>query len=414
MLIIGLMTAAGAACAAQYPPNPSDAAATSRPTLVPSDTAIDTQPTPNRQTLSVAFSPSAVCDVVPLDEPVRAGDNTATVRIVAYGDIDSEDDMPCGMLPGVHVYAIRDEPNTDIFEVWWTTVGGDELSEKYPKLPPGVQVPTTAERLSAVLEQPITITTTNYSTGRVRFDRFAKGAEFITAATTGPDGIVELSFAFDPESDDLTLDYKLCVIAPVEYLTVRCTDFIIFLQKNSHTTAYAYFTHGHAIMEVDGNNWPQRGYNDRYQRFLDGVISSGEPAIVKFEATGYADVMVDDILPSRPAADVDVIVVGDAHINAWWAAVFSNKPYTYELYNSPEALAHDWVHVVTTGLDGLVETMIPPGDYLICSTTTGDKLVCIYENFASGSNKIQVSFWKGAIYGIGKLTGTEQAEEITR
>ena len=406
ILICGLLTAVSAACTAQDSPAPIDAATDSQPTTISLDNATDSQPTP--QTLPVAFSPSAVCDVVPLDEPVRVSDDTATVRIVAYGDIDSEDDVPCGMLPGVHVYAIRDEPNADVFEVWWTTVGGDELSEKYPKLPPGVQVPTTAERLSAVLEQQlITVTTTNYSTGRVRFDRFAKGAEFITAATTGPDGIVELSLAFDPKSDDLTADYKLCVIAPVEYLTVRCTDFILFLQKDSHTTAYAYFTHGHAIVKIDSNDWQQGGYKDRYQRFLDGVISSGEPAIVQFKATGYADVMVDDILPSRPAADVDVIVVGDAHINAWWAAVFSNKPYTYELYNSPEVLDHDWVHVVTTGLDGLAETIIPPGDYLICSTTTGDKLVCVYENFTSGSNKIQVSFLKGAVYGIGKLTRTE-------
>lgn len=402
IFICGLLVATGAACSAQDSPGPSDAITASPPTTVPSDTptapqsapnpsdsAISSQPALNSQTLPVAFLPSAVCDVVPLDEPVRADDNTATVRIVAYGDIDSEDDVPCGMLSGVRIYAIRHEFQVDVVKAWWTAVGDEEMAYTYYSIPPGARVPTTAEKLSAVPEQPITAL--NYSTSVVEFDRVAKGAEFITAVTTSPAGIVELSVAFDPESDHEFWDYLLCVISPVEDLIVGCTPFGFKLQRNSHIMAYVYFSHGHAIVEIGDSVWHQRlnDYNDRYQRFLDGVVSSGEPALVKFEAIGN-----DDIEPYQwQKADVDMIVIGDAHVNAWWAANAFNESYDYRL--SSEALAYDWVHVVTTDLYGLAETVIPPGDYLICSATWNDNLSCVYENLISGPHKFIASFWDG-------------------
>ena len=169
-------------------------------------------------------------------------------------------------------------------------------------------------------------------------------------------------------------------------------------------TAYVYFTHGHAIVEIGDSVWHQKlkDYNDRYQRFLDGVVSSGEPALVKFEAIGN-----DDIEPYQwQKADVDMIVIGDAHVNAWWAANAFNESYDYRL--SSEALDHDWVHVVATDLYGLAETVIPPGDYLICSATWNDNLSCVYENLISGPHKFIASFWDGGnVLNLNKLSSAE-------
>lgn len=376
---------------------------------VPSNTVVASQPTPIPRALPVAFSPSAVCDVVPLDEPVRAGNNTATVRIVAYGDVDREDDVPCGMLSGMRIYAIREELHyLDVSEGWWTAVAGDELGERYYPLLPGVRVPTTAERLSAVPEQPIPVNDSYYSSAeRVRSDHITKGAELITAVTTGPNGIVELSVIADSESDNPTPDYGLCAISPVDNFIAGCFNTYFPIQENSHITAYIYFTHGHAIVEIGSNDWWQRGHNDRYQRFLDSVVPSGEPAIIKFEAISYDDIMVDGEIPSEPVHDMDMMIIGEAHVNAWWAAIFGNESYDYRL--SSEALAHDWVHVVTTDLYGLAETVIPPGDYLICSADWSGHLSCVYENLISGLHKFKATFWDGGnALNFNKLSGAER------
>ena len=330
------------------------------------------------------------------------------MRIVAYGDVDRDDDVPCGMLSGVRVYAMRHEFQADVVKAWWTAAVDGEMAYEYYSLPPGVRVPTTAEKLSAVPEQPITVF--NDTSKGFKSDRVTNGAEFITAVTTGSDGIAELSVAFDPESDNKYWDYLLCVISPVEDLISGCTPFSFKLPRNGHLTAYVYFTHGHAIVEIGDNIWHQRqkDYNDRYQRFLDGVISSEGPAIIKFEATGHDDIMVDGEIPSWPEPDVDMMIVGDAHINAWWAANAYNESYDYDRLSS-EALAHDWVHVVTTDLNGLAETSIPPGDYLICSTTwRGVSLNCVHENLISGPHKFIASFWEGGnTLNFGKIPNAE-------
>ena len=376
MLMIGLLTTAGAACSAQDSPGPSDAAATSQPTTVPSDatiasqpapnpsdSAVSSQPAPNPQSLPVAFSPSAVCDVVPLDEPVRAGDDTATVRFVAYGDIDEDDDVPCGMLSDVRIAIISEEgaysavKEEDKLLSWWTAVGGDKLGID-TFIPPGTRVPTTPEKVSAA------------------------PAQFIT---TGPDGIAEV--LIDHEDD-----YSLCAISPANDMIAGCYH-RLRPRGSVHITVYIYFTHGHAIIEIEGNDWYQE-INDRYQRFLDDEIWSGEePATVTFDAA-----YTDDIEPSRPYGDVDIIVIGDDHVDAWWAAVSDNGTNELDadrVFVGSEVLTYDWVHVITTGPDGLAETALPLGDYLICSVTWRGRLSCVYENLASGHHTFEVNFWEG-------------------
>lgn len=372
IFICGLLTVAGAACPAQDSPGPSDAATASQPTTVPSDTTIASRPArPTRQTvpsvpspqdLSVAFSPSAVCDVVPLDEPVRAGGDTATVRFVAYGDVDGDDDVPCGMIPNVRIAIISEEGAYSAAEEgnkllsWWTAVGGDELGiETF--IPPGARVPTTPEMVSAA------------------------PAQFVT---TGPDGIAEVSI-------DHKDDYSLCAISPANDLIAGCYHHLK-PRGSVHITVYIYFTHGHAIIEIEGNDWYQ-DTNDRYQRFLDDEVWSEESATVTFDAA-----YTDDIEPSRPYGDVDIIVIGDDHINVWWATVSGNGTNELDADRvsiGSEVLVHNWVHVITTGPDGLAETALSPGDYLICSVTWHGRLRCVYENLASGYHMFEVNFWEG-------------------
>lgn len=354
-----LAAATSAACATQDSPAPIDAATDSQPTAIPSDKATDSQPTP--QTLPVAFSPSAVCDVVPLDEPVRAGDGTATMRIVAYGDIDSEDDVPCGMLSGVRIALISEDgaysavEEEDKLLSWWAAVGGDELGIN-TFIPPGARVPTTSERVSAASALLV---------------------------TTGPNGIAEVLINHED-------DYSLCAISPANDLIAGCHHHLS-PRGSVHITVYVYFTHGHAIIEIEGNDWYQE-INDRYQQFLDDEVWSEELATVTFDAA-----YMDDIEPSQPYGDVDIIVISDDHVNAWWAAISDNGTNELDadrIFVCSEVLAHDWVHVITTGPDGLAKTTLSPGDYLICPVNWLGRPVCVYENLTSGYHTFEVNFWE--------------------
>lgn len=309
----------------------------------------------NNSTVPAVNSLLAVCDVTPQDEAAESSDDMATVRFVVYGDMDGEDDVACGMLSGVHIAIISNAgaysavKEDDILLNWWTVVGGDELGIKH-FIPPGVRVPTTAERLS---EAP---------------------AQFIT---TGPDGTVELPINHGS-------NYSLCAISPVNDLILGCSHDLRPRASDAHLMVYIYLTHGHAVVEI--------GDSDRYQRFLDGGESSLELATMEFEAINN-----DDIGPSRPFGDVDIIIVDDDHVNAWWTAVFDNgdELEANRAYAGLEATAHDWVHVITTGSDGLAETTLLPGDYLICPVSWRGRPVCVYENLISGHHKFNVNFWAG-------------------
>ena len=353
-----LVAAAGAACA-------------SGDSLVP-------------QASPAVVSPSAVCDVVALSEgagvgPRSDGRYTTTVRFVAYGDVDSDDDMPCGMLSDVRTAVISQEGSNSAYRErdnmlnWWAVVGGSELGvERF--IPPGVRVMSTAEGLSAA------------------------PAQFVT---TGPDGTVEVPITYGRESD---WD-SVCAISPVGDLIAGCIHNISLGYRsqisNYHITVYIYFTHGHAIIEV--------GNSDRYQRFLNGATSSVIPATVTFKAESAPDTVdipenilelsdYSDVIQPKalPIGDVNVIVVDSAYVNSWWAAVSDsgvNGLDVRRLKVGSEVFAHDWVHVVTTGPDGLAETAMLPGDYLICAARSNGHLSCVYENLASGHHTFYMTQW---------------------
>ena len=334
-----------------------------------------------RRLLLAVISPSAACDVAPLDKPVRVDGGMVTVRFVAYGDVDSDDDMHCGMLPDVRIAVV----GTDDRLNWWKAVGGDELGiEKF--IPPGARVPTTAERLATA------------------------PAQFVT---TGADGTADMLVAYAPEFRV----YSVCAILPGDDLIAGCNNNDLRIEESTlNSTVYIHLSHGHAILEVESS--------DRYQRFLNGTASSTAPATIMFEATSFDDTMdisdslleyiledisnnisehpdYDDMVRSfaQPIDGLDVIVVDSAHVNAWWTVVSNSGVHELEerrLRVDSELLEHDWVHVVNTDQDGLAETVLPPGDYLICSVTYRDgDLDCVYENLASGNHKFYVEFWNG-------------------
>ena len=341
---------------------------------------------PVPQASPAVVSPSAVCDVVALSEgagggPGSDGRYTTTVRFVAYGDVDSDDDVPCGMLSDVRTAVISEEGSNSVYRErdnmlnWWAVVGGNELGiERF--IPPGVRVMSTAEGLSAA------------------------PAQFVT---TGSDGTVEVPITYDRESD---WD-SVCAISPVGDLIAGCIHNLSLgyrsQRSNYHITVYTYFTHGHAIIEV--------GNSDRYQRFLNGATSPVTPATVMFKAESAPDVVEipenilelsdysDAIQPkAQPIDDVNVIVIDSSYVNSWWAAVSDsgvNGLDVSRLKVGSEVFAHDWVHVVTTGSDGLAETSLPPGDYLICTATLYGSLSCVYEDLASGHHTFYMTSWKG-------------------
>lgn len=393
MLLCGLLAvAAGVACADGDVPisqaSPAVVSSSAVCDVKPLDGAITTQTGHGRRSRqrksddSHTSTPGETAGTDPASLDENRVDHEVTVRFVAYGDVDSDDDVPCGMLSDVHVAVVEGTKNR---LNWWKTVGGSELGiEKF--MPPGVRVPTTAERLSAA------------------------PAQFVT---TGADGTASMVINYNPENRD----YLVCVILPSDDLIAGCDHNDLRIRESiSHSTVYIYFTHGYAILEV--------GSSDRYQRFSNGTASSAAPVTITFEATLFDDTIgisddlleyiledvsddisehpdYDDMIRSvaRPIDDLAVIVIDSAYINTWWEVVSGNGVNELEarrLRADSEMLEHDWVHVVTTDPGGLAETVLPPGDYLICSVTYWDgDLDCVYENLASGNHKFYVEFWNG-------------------
>lgn len=313
------------------------------------------------ETFPTVVSPSAVCDVSPLGEPTASDLGYYTVRFVAYGDMDSNDDVPCGMLPEVRIAVIHEKRGENVMRNWWEAVGGSELgspNDYFPKyLPPGVRVPTTVEKLATA------------------------PAQFINTVNTGPEGTAEMSISHNRERR-----HSLCAIAPTGDLIAGCIYDFPRKTPETHITVYIYFTHGHAVIE--------EGSSDRYQRFLDGTGSIKSPATVTFTA------MISDDFSTEPHSDVSMVVVGDAHINAWWAVVSDDRYNPLDLNQvlvEPNMLEHDWIHVINTGPDGLAETALPSGDYLICALDLAFRgnARCLYEYLAGGHHKFLIHYSDG-------------------
>lgn len=288
----------------------------------------------------------------------------ATVRFVAFGDVDEGDDVPFGMMPGVQIAAIKYGDISD----WWATVGGSsvangDLSDSY--IPPGVQVMSSIENISAA------------------------PALFMN---TGSRGMVETTFAF---SHPAGLGYMFCVISPTDKDSlagcgslVNIWDIIVLSDDDSfNATLYVYFSDGRAYIDSDSG---------RYQRFLDGTLISGEgsdaTATVTFVSTRYSDSG-----PRTRAQNQLVAVIKDDDIGDWWEKISNNgerflfleRYGKYGIELVPEMLKLP-ARVLTTGQNAITKVDLEPGDYLLCRVGGNPTAVfdCKYENIALSQDYI--------------------------
>ena len=339
---------------------------------------------------SSASSPVAMSTVRKFGPPDRVDfpdDGTVTVRFVTYGDMDPDDEIPFGMMPNIQIAIIKErEPLSEEralsirhLEDWWIAVGGNDLGIER-RIPPGVRVQSTAEKLATA------------------------PARFIT---TGSDGTVEISIDY---TDDGAYEYSFCIISPiVDDLIAGCNYQSInlwrYIRTSGTMTIYVYFTHGYAIVEEGPDG------SDRYQRFSEGVKTSDDPVTVWILAGIHDDIWSEDGESSQPFENAHVTIVKDAHVNAWWEAISNDGANDLDMERlnmvrgMREVLAHDWVHMMTTGQDGLGEIELLPGNYLFCESISG----CLYENIANTRiHVLGINFFDGGNAGtIGKMSEDE-------
>ena len=303
------------------------------------------------------------CDVVPLEELAESG----TVRFVVYGDVDRGDGVGCGMVPSVRLAVVN---GYDDILGWWGLVGAD-LGIGGGLAPPGLQIPSSDERLSVV------------------------PARFLT---TSPEGEAE---AFIGNIGW----YTVCAMSPVvQDLIAGCSHEPIWLDFGSEV--YVFFSHGHAIVETG----PEAA--ERYQRFLDGADISNQPPVSVFFLSTYLyfpdsaaylplpnygfDIPNDDFNFTFLDTNVQVAVIEDAYVDAWWSDAGPLADiYGGTFYFDPGVLENEWVHVISTGYDGLVEVALPPGDYLFChvlvrSEVYGWSLGCDHEDVPDSNGRVVV------------------------
>ncbi len=295
------------------------------------------------------------------EEEKEAQAFVATLRFVAFGDVDGDGGVGFGVVPDMRVAVIDKADLGD----WWSAVGGDALGIR-ELVPPGVQVQATAAGLESAPAQ---------------------------WATTGPDGTAEISFTLTKPKAS-----TFCVLSPVvENLIAGCSQYVWRILKG---TFYVYFSHGRAFLINETDT------AERYQQFLD----EGEPvtrtrrsligprqytATATIVAISYGDVVGFNHF----GPGVRIAIIEDADIGEWWTAISDNGEVALNLYlrphwprqggiyYNPETLETAPARIVTTGPDGSVEVELPVGTYLFClivKAITG----CVYEKISASQPNI--------------------------
>ena len=338
--------AAGAACSggseSAPPPVPPAPTAASAPAV----TATTVEPAPS----SVPYPQ--------FDEDVEV-----RVRFIAYGDVDPNDDIAFGVIPDLQIAVINDRKSSE----WWNTVGGEVLGEQTPGsrmfIPPGAQMQSTAEAITA---SPINF------------------------VTTGPDGTAETYL--NPLKPSRS--FSICVISPIDDLIAGCSlkEWIrpeaineerisseALNEWRDPTIFYIYFSNGRAYIdqELDGS--------ERYYRFLHGdrdlYSPSAEPATVTFVSTAFPNELNNSLFEDKYLAPgAQVAVINDSDIGAWWDAVSDNGKYPLYAIRGVESgwdIPYDravrervrknaLIRTVVIGWPGITEVDLSPGDYLFC------------------------------------------------
>ena len=169
-------------------------------------------------------------------------------------------------------------------------------------------------------------------------------------------------------------------------LIAGCSHDPIWLDFGSEV--YVFFSHGHAVVETG----PEAA--ERYQRFLDGAdISDLSPVSVFFLSKQF-DFHSYTLNYNFLDRDVQVAIIEDVYVDAWWsdAGPLSNI-YGGTFNFDPGVLENEWVHVISTGYDGLVEVALMPGDYLFCHVSIRSEvnvvsLGCDHEDMPDSNGRV--------------------------
>lgn len=294
----------------------------------------------------------------------ESGEAVMTMRFVAFGDVDNDDDTPFGMVPDVRIAAIKGRDVSD----WWASVfigegfiAGEDSDIRY-YVPPGVQIMTSPGSTS---NAPATF------------------------LTTGPEGTIESALTI---SEWAELEYMICVISPIDGdLIAGCSSIerLWHYVDNFTATLYIYFSNGRAYVDSDSG---------RYQLFLDGTLTSDyhsdATATVKFVSTKDPGSDTEQ-LPPILFQNQSIAVIRDADIGSWWDQISNNSERHLALDEygrnrdqfialAPEMLEPP-IRIATTKDDGTAEVELEPGDYLFCGLTGPDIVIfgCDYENIAA-------------------------------
>lgn len=292
--------------------------------------------------------------------------DSVPVEFVAFGDIDGDGDLPFGPIPDVRIVVIQDQSyfvdgDSDIAQ-WWNTVGGGDYGIS-SHIPPGVQVPSSADDIEAM------------------------SASFVV---TGPEGVAKTSLtagAVETPDTPLTLGdlynnhgrYLVCAISPVDSdLISGCGPVHITLGSESDNMVFVYFSNGRSFIDTG------QDARERYQRFLDGTMTSER-------VTGTADVTFivasDHYYPILYSNEL-IAIIDDADIGIWWEMI-SNKgentlnlepdAYGYGISFDSKVLENLPVRIAISDDNGTAVISLESGDYLFCYINATTVLDCDYE-----------------------------------
>ena len=238
------------------------------------------------------------------------------VEFVAFGDVDGDGDLPFGTIPDVRIVILQDQSyfvdgDGDIAQ-WWDAVGGDDYGIS-SHIPPGVQVPSSADDIKAA------------------------SASYVV---TGPEGMAKTLLtagAVETPETPLTLGdlydnhgrYMVCAISPVDSdLISGCGPIHITLGSESDNTVFIYFSDGRSFIDVGQDG------RERYQRFLDDTLTS---EVVTGAATVTFLVVSDLYYPILYSNEL-VAIVDDADIDIWWEMISDKGKNTLNL--EPDAYGY--------------------------------------------------------------------------
>lgn len=295
------------------------------------------------------------------------GEAVVTMRFVAFGDVNNDDNTPLGMVPDVQIAAIKGYDVSD----WWASVivGEKFVADEDPGIryyvPPGVQIVASS---GSIYNAPATF------------------------LTTRSEGTIELTLTISKLAE---LEYMVCVISPVDKdLIAGCSG----IEELWHhvdgfaATLYIYFSNGRAYIDSD---------SERYQRFLNGTLTSrydsDATAAVKFVST--QDLGSDtEQLPPILVRNQSVAVIKDADIGSWWDKISDRGERLLALdeYGRNRFIALDSdilgppIDIVTTGENAIAEIGLEPGDYLFCGLTGPGTGIfsCDYKNVAASQDYV--------------------------